>query len=592
MSLIDIAIIIAYFLIVIGLGIHYQKSSSKSLQSYFLGDKDIPWYMLAFSGSASNFSLCGTVWQISVLFLLGMKSFWIHWAWGFIVPAVWMSYVAIWIRRSRVMTAAELLHLRFGDGRGAVYARTAYALLGILGSACVIGMAFVVIAEFSEVYNSPPLTTAVVITSLTAIYVVLGGFKGVIITDFIQSVLLSIVGIALAVLAYKEIDSAHFFAGVDNFSEWVSLGIPEKTTVPEYENFRVIAMSRMLIGAILCLTVTAGGFGEQRILAARNTADAAKLCAAWNIVLIPRWLFTAAIAFLGLYAFADIDPGKADQLLPMVLNKYATVGLTGLIVAGLVAGFMSTISSLINTSASMMVRDIIQPMIKDKDNNKKLVVCSYVSTVLIVLAGISVGIISYTSSTLNGLWSWIMSGLGVSVILPNILRWFWWRVNGWGFMIGFFAGLIVSILMLFPQFPLPDYAMTLVCMLVSGVGCVIGSLMTEEVKPECIDEFYRRIRPFGFWGGVYSRLGMSRQQHKQQADSLSLVVFNSVVITVALHSYYMCSIYIVGHLYRQTVISAVISIITTVILYFTWYRGTVLKEQRENLLVEENKDEE
>ena len=123
-------------------------------------------------------------------------------------------------------------------------------------------------------------------------------------------------------------------------------------------------------------------------------------------------------------------------------------------------------------------------------------------------------------------------------------------------------------------------------MFVSGIGCVVGSLLTDEVEPENIYEFYKRVRPFGFWSGVYKRLGMSKSDHKQQADNLYLVIFNSIVTTIALHSYYMCSIYIVGHFYKQTLISFVISVSTTIILYFSWYRLTVLKENRENVLSE------
>ncbi|AQQ72072.1 Na(+)/glucose symporter [Limihaloglobus sulfuriphilus] len=579
MTAIDTIIIAAYFVVVMGLGLYYQRSSAASLDSYFLGNKDIPWYLLAFSGSATNFSVCGTVWQISVLFFLGMKSFYIHLAWGSVIPAFWMAYAAIWIRRSRVMTAAELVQLRFGPGSGSRCARTSYALLGVLGAAGIIGMAFVVLAEFSKVYGLPPVKTATAITLLTSAYVLLGGFKGVIITDFIQSILLALSGIVMAVIAYRVVDPQILAENIGNIDDWLSLGIPEKTNVPEYENFRSITLSRMFIGTMLCFTVTAGGFGEQRFLAAKSTAEAAKISAFWNIVLIPRWLFTAAIAFLGLYAFSDINRDQVDQLLPMVLNKYLTTGIRGLVVVSLVAAFMSTISSLINSGASMMMRDIIQPLLKTGDGEKRLVWLSYLSTAIIIAAGLAIGIISCSYSTLNSLWSWIMAGLGASVIFPNVLRWYWWRVNGWGFMTGFFSGLVVALLMLIPNFPLSDNAMSILCVLVSGAGCVIGSLLTEPVKEDYINEFYKRVRPFGFWKKVYKRLGMSEQDHKKRSDNPYLVFFNAIIAGIALHAYYMCSIYVVGHFFKETLISLAVAAVTSIVLYFTWYRMTILKEQ-------------
>ncbi|AQQ70993.1 sodium/panthothenate symporter [Limihaloglobus sulfuriphilus] len=444
-------------------------------------------------------------------------------------------------------------------------------------------MAFVVLAEFAKVYNLPPTRTAVIITVLTSLYVLFGGFKGVIVTDFLQSILITTSGIVLAVIAYKTIDPEILNSNIGNVKEWLPLSIPETTNFPEYENFRSETLSRMVIGTMLCFTVSAGGFGEQRFLAAKTPADAAKLSAFWNIVLIPRWLFTAAVAFLGLYSFADIESSKVDQLLPLVINEYMTYGVRGLLVVSLVAAFMSTISSLINTGASLMVRDIVQPLMKIDDNSRNLVWYSYGCTAFVIASGMTIGLISLKYATLNSLWSWIMAGLGASVICPNVLRWYWWRVNGWGFMIGFFGGLLVSILMLIPGFPVPWHIMSIICILVSGIGCVIGSLMTREVNQEYIDEFYKRIKPFGLWAGVYRRMGLTKDEHRASTDNPYLVFFNAIVAGIAIHAYYMGSIYIVGHFYRQTLISFLIAVVTTVILYFSWYQKTVKKEEKFNL---------
>ncbi len=118
MSSVDYGIILIYFAVVIGLGFWYQKRASKSLGAYFLGGKNIHWLALAMSGSVSNFDITGTMWIISILYVLGMKSMWHHWMWGFLMGAFFLSYMGKWVRRSNVMTAAEWMKTRFGSDSG------------------------------------------------------------------------------------------------------------------------------------------------------------------------------------------------------------------------------------------------------------------------------------------------------------------------------------------------------------------------------------------------------------------------------------------------------------------------------------------
>ena len=118
MSLLDIGIIVAYFAVVIGLGFWYQKRASENLESYFLSGRSMHWWALAMSGSVSTFDITGTMWIVSLLFLLGMKSMWIHWMWGVMMGAFFMAYMGKWVRRSNVLTAAEWMVTRFGSDTG------------------------------------------------------------------------------------------------------------------------------------------------------------------------------------------------------------------------------------------------------------------------------------------------------------------------------------------------------------------------------------------------------------------------------------------------------------------------------------------
>ena len=160
-----------------------------------MGEKRLHWLALAMSGSVSNFDITGTMWIVSILFVLGMKSMWHHWMWGFLMGAFFLAYMGKWVRRSNVMTAAEWMKTRFGEETPGKLARTAYALMAILTQASFIGYAFQGIGKFASVYipleslakntkipwiqtlltQYEPEVLAISIISLTTLYVLLGG---------------------------------------------------------------------------------------------------------------------------------------------------------------------------------------------------------------------------------------------------------------------------------------------------------------------------------------------------------------------------------------------------------------------------------
>ena len=133
----DLAIIAAYVVATVGIGFWISKKASKSLQSYFLGGNEIPWYALGLSNASGMFDISGTMWMVYLLFVYGMKSAWIPWLWPAFNQIFLMVYLSIWLRRSGVMTGAEWIRFRFGDGRGAklshlvvvLFALAVYALL-------------------------------------------------------------------------------------------------------------------------------------------------------------------------------------------------------------------------------------------------------------------------------------------------------------------------------------------------------------------------------------------------------------------------------------------------------------------------------
>jgi len=287
MNLIDVSFIVGYFVVVIGLGFYYSKRASKDLNAYFLGGNRIHWLGLAMSGSVSNFDITGTMWIVSILVLLGMKSMWHHWMWGFLMGAFFLAYMGRWVRRSNVLTAAEWMKTRFGDGFDGRLARTAYALMAVLTQAAFIGYAFQGIGKFASVYiplenlvdaNSPlwlqslfttyqPHVLATTIIGITTLYVVLGGLFSVVVTDIIQTVILTVGSLFIAWASWAALDAEALTRIPEG---WASLSVPWQTDVKGFEFFGLMVLVWVTKGLLMNAGGPAQMYDFQRFLSARN----------------------------------------------------------------------------------------------------------------------------------------------------------------------------------------------------------------------------------------------------------------------------------------------------------------------------------
>jgi len=588
MATIDYCVIAAYLVIVTGLGVFLRKLAGRNLESYFLGGKQIPWWALAASGAVSNFDITGTMWMVTVLYLLGMQSWWHHWMWGVMLPAFGLAYVAKWVRRSNVITGAEWMLTRFGDDHGGKTARMAYALVAVITCVAFIGYAFQGIGKFAQIYvdtgwfvemvpfTETLLTTyksqtmAIAILSLTTVYVVLGGLFGVIITDIIQTVVLSFACLLIGWVAFTQLSPEMVQQAVP--AGWESLRPAWRisefhgTDNAMYEMFGFLTIAWIVKGFLL----NAGGPGQlydfQRYLAARSPRDAAKVAAAWPFFLVVRWMMVAAITLLAMSSIGNVtDP---ELVMPMVLQKYLPIGLKGLVIAGLLSAFMSTFSSTANSGASYVVRDIWQPLFKPDADERHLVRYSYIATICVVLAGIVVGL---NAESIRSIWGWIMMALGGAVIMPNVLRWYWWRLNGWGYAAGTLGGIVLSLGVLF----FPDMPMYVQFPLISAgslVACLVVSLATVPADGETLQTFYLTVRPFGVWGPVRKACGLSRRELADPAESPWRMVWNTLIACCGVTGMYLFSMYLIGHWYYRAGLWFGVFLCAAVVLYFTWYR--------------------
>ena len=588
MARIDVVTIVVYFAFVLGAGFWFRRAASESLDAYFLGGRRLHWLALAMSGSVSNFDITGTMWIVSIIYLLGMKSMWHHWMWGFLLGAFFLAYMGKWVRRSNVMTAAEWMKTRFGDGPPGKAARLTYAFMAVLTLASFIGYAYQGIGKFASEYvpleklaeatTSPMVQNlctarekdvlATAIIGLTTLYVLVGGLYSVVVTDVIQTVVLTFGALFIAVLAWSKIGPEQLAALPDGFTSLrVPWRIPEfaGTENAQFEFFGALVVVWVAKGLLL----NAGGPGQmydfQRFLAARDARDACKVGAAWSLFLVVRWGMAMGIALIALTGVAGVT--DSERVMPLVLRDFLPVGIRGLVVAGLLAAFMSTFSSTVNSGASFLVRDIWQVLINRNPTHRQALRASYFATLAIVVGGLAIG---FQGDSIHQIWDWMMMALGAGVIVPNVLRWYWWRLNGWGYATGTLAGMALSVL----QLVYPALAVWVAFPIIVGASLVTSiavSWLTPPVSGAVLTDFFRTVRPFGLWRPVRQDCGLSAVQLRTTSESPARTVVNVALGMVVITSAYLLPMYLVGHWYTQTLICLALATAGTVALKYTWY---------------------
>lgn len=588
MGWIDLVTIGAYFAFVLGAGFWFRRAASQSLDAYFLGGRRLHWLALAMSGSVSNFDITGTMWIVSIIYLLGMKSMWHHWMWGFLLGAFFLAYMGKWVRRSNVMTAAEWMKTRFGDGPPGTAARLTYAFMAVLTQASFIGYAYQGIGKFAsecipleklaEVTASPLLQSlfatnekdvlATAIIGLTTLYVLVGGLYSVVVTDVIQTIVLTVGALFIAVLAWAKISPEQLAALPEGFTSLrVPWRIPEfaGTENAQFEFFGALVVVWVAKGLLL----NAGGPGQmydfQRFLAARNARDACKVGAAWSVFLVVRWGMAMGIALIALTGAAGVT--DAERVMPLVLRDFLPVGIRGLVIAGLLAAFMSTFSSTVNSGASFLVRDIWQVLINRNPTHRQALRASYIATLAVVLGGLAIG---FQGESIHQIWNWMMMALGAGVIVPNVLRWYWWRLNGWGYAAGTLAGLALSVLQL--KWPgLADWIAFPIIIAASLAASIVVSWLTAPVSATVLTDFFRTVRPFGLWQPVRQDAGLSEAELRVACECPLTTATNVALGMVVIAAAYLLPMYLVGHWYTHALACLTLALLGIILLKHIWY---------------------
>lgn len=548
MSFIDTSIVILYLVAITILGFYFEKKASSGIDSYFLGDRKIPWWALGASGMASNFDVSGTMINVALIYAFGAVGFFVEMRGGLVlIMAFLMIFMGKWNRRAKVMTMAEWMKLRFGSGAQGKFARFISAFSTLVITIAIVSYFAVGAGKFiGDVLRIPTFFglssefwAAALIIFVTALYTIASGLYGVVWTDVFQGILIFVMIVIVCSIAFSipslpekfsvsiPLNNGSFQSVETTKNNWTNilpswnLSFPANSAYSIYNLFGV-ALIFYLIKVIIEGSAGVGGYMAQRFFASNSDRDAGLLSLFWTFLLSFRWPFIAAIAMLGIYF--GVDSGKIiedpEKVLPTVIFNLLPTGLRGLLVAGLMAAAMSTFSSLINSGASYWVKDIYQEFINPRADEKKLILQSRLSSLVIVALGLA---LTVNFKSINEIWGWLTMGLGSGLIVPLLIRWYWWRMNGFSFAFGTIAGMLAAILqkLFLPQ--LPEYASFAIVTFSSLAATIITALLTSPTDNETLSNFYKLTRPFGFWKPIASGIKPERYSSIKKENRRDLI---------------------------------------------------------------------
>jgi Na+/proline symporter len=300
-----------------------------------------------------------------------------------------------------------------------------------------------------------------------------------------------------------------------------------------------------------------------------------------------------AAAFFGPNLRARGTNMDFELVLPLALGKFVPAGLLGFLIAGLLAAFMSNFAATVNAAPPYFVNDIYKRFINSNASPKTYVRLSYLASFSVIVIGVALG---WNVTSVNEVVVWIVSGLWGGYTASNVLKWYWWRFNGWGYFWGMLSGIasalgmpkIVSHIALV-QHLLSTYSINMEVVFIfplvlgiSLIGCLLGTYLTKPEDDAVLMDFYRRVRPWGFWGPVLKKV-LAEDPGFQRNKDFFRDIFNIAVGIVWQVALVALPLYIVIQEFDRVAIALGVILATSLILKFTWYDHLAEREVETDL---------
>lgn len=528
----DIAVVIIYLLSVFALGVLFTRRAHEDTNSYFLSSRQLPWWIAGTSMVATSFS-CDTPLYVTQLVRSG--GVWLNWQWwSFAIGGMLSAFLLsrLW-RRAKVVTDVELTELRYGSGVGRVLRVIRAGWMALLIN--TIGMSWVILAMakiIGAIWGGEKWTAVLISTTLAVSYSFLAGFWGVVVTDVAQFIIAMAGAIALAAF------SVHAAGGMGAVIE--AAGPERLQLIPSIPagGFADPGFWTGAFGGFLVylsfqwwanINSDGGGKVIQRMSATKNEKHAFGATLWFNLAHYGLrtwpWVITALASLVLLPNLADGEAAYPKLILLVLPSPWK-----GILLAGLIAAFMSTIDTQLNWGSSYLTSDLYRRWLAPGRSEKHYLIAAKLFMLLLIAI---TSVMAYYVQSVTAAFTFLIAfGAGAGPVY--ILRWFWWRLNAWSEIAAMTASTVISsvVYLAFPGIPFPLKVVTI------AVGSALiwlpVTFFTRPVPTPALLEFYRRTRPSGAWRPVRELLGKESPDVKTSGsigrDLLGWIAGTSLVL--------------------------------------------------------------
>jgi Na+/proline symporter len=586
-SNLDWIIIISFLLLTLLIGFIVSKKSGENSSEFFLSGRNMPWWLLGLSMVATTFSTDTPNLVTDIVRNNGVAGNWVWWVFLLTGLLTVFVYAKLW-RKSNVNTDIEFYELRY-SGKPAKFLRGFRALyLGVIFNILAMGGISLAAIKIGQVMlGLTAFETIGIAGTITVLFSTMGGFKGVVYTDFLLFfvAMAGSIGAAYYLVNMPEIGGIQALITHPNVADKISM-------LPDFSNTEQLIMLLIIPLAVQWWSAWypgaepgGGGYIAQRMLAAKDENHAIKATLFFNIMhyaLRPWPWILVALASLVVFpdiasiqeAFPAVSEDKLghDLAYSAMLTKLPT-GLLGLVLASLIAAYMSTISTHLNWGASYIVNDFYTQQINPSATEKQKVNVGRFATVILFLASAALALMLTNALQLFDFI--LMFGAGTGLIF--ILRWFWWRINAWSEISAIFVSGIVSVLfnmevvssVLFGESALmPEYMKFPMVVLITTVVWLVVTFATPAEEKEVLLSFYKKTVPGGpGWKAIVGNEQIESEGWSVPSGILAMLLALAMIYSMLFATGY----FIYGNLQLGGLLT-VIALIAAYLLSKVWSR--------------------
>lgn len=576
LATLDWVLIISFFVIFLIIGIVVAKKSGKNTQEFFLSGRNMPWWLLGISMVATTFSADTPNLVTDIVRQNGVSGNWVWWTFLITGMLTVFVYAKLW-RRSKVLTDLQFYEMRY-SGKPAAFLRGFRALyLGVFFNVMIMASVCLAAIKIGGVlFNLEPWECVLYASIVTVIYSSIGGLRGVIFTDFLQFIIAMIgsVWAAYYIVNLPEVGGLQNLLANENVSDKLNF-------LPDFGDTNTLLVLLIIPIAVQWWSVWypgaepgGGGYIAQRMLSAKDEKNAIGATLLFNIMhyaLRPwPWILIAFASLVVYPQLSDIQAQFPNAVLGHDLGYSAMLtklpaGLLGLVVASLIAAFMSTISTHLNWGSSYISLDFYKRFIKPEASEKELVGVGQISTVLLMTFSAFLALV--LSSALETFAILLQIGAGTGLIF--ILRWFWWRVNAYSEITGMAVSFIVAIVFNFVEMGLEPYEKLVIGVAITTVSWIVVTLFTRPTDTKTLANFYNAITPYGNGWKNFKAKAQKQDIPLKTSHDVFTIDFASMLLGIV---FVYTSLFATGYVIYGNVIGASILIAIAVLSAFFIFR--------------------